>query len=211
MQREKLKMPMMMYGKYKSYVTTTDPVTGKKVSVYEVGKHGKKKRKFNWVKHSEENGDKGFYPSVNHIYVNTGRRGGGGKKLTEEAEELLKKWQSLAMLWVHDNDWIKTEKEKVVVELWAYFPDDVKRDTNNVFKLLLDSMEDIVYDNDYYALVRVMDFYVLPKGSEVKPFFELNIYKAPEEELPEILKQEVSKHDARPKGRRSRSKVSANG
>jgi Holliday junction resolvase RusA-like endonuclease len=167
---EPLKLPMMMYGKYKTswYVKDPKDPTGKK-----------KIKKTKVVEHKEENGDPGYYPSVNHIYHNTK---GGGKRLTKAAERLFQKWQAEARLWAYNTGWVMTEKEKVVVEIVAYFPDNQKRDTNNVFKLMMDALEGIIFDNDYYALPRVMDFHVLEKDSNVKPYFELHIYKLEDEQ-----------------------------
>jgi hypothetical protein len=170
---EPLQLPMMMYGKYKSSWYVNDP---KGTINAKTGKI-KKVKKTKMVSHVEENGDPGYYPSVNHIYQNMK---GGGKKLTKAAERLFEKWQAITHLWVLQNEWVMTEKEKVVVEMTAYFPDHQARDTHNAFKLLLDSLEKIIYDNDYYALPRVMDFQVITDGA--KPYFELNIYKKEDEQ-----------------------------
>jgi hypothetical protein len=185
---EPLYLPMMMFGKYKDYVKERDPETGKYKTVYEKNKNGKLKPKTKWIVHKEENGDAGFFPSVNHIYTNTR---GGGRKLTKAAQDLFDKWQAIAKLWCHNNDWVMTEKEKVVVEVWAYFPDNQKRDTNNAFKLMMDALEGIIYDNDYYALPRIMDFEILDKNNpDVRPHFKLNIYrKADEVDMQDVIKE----------------------
>ncbi|WP_067923667.1 RusA family crossover junction endodeoxyribonuclease [Alicyclobacillus shizuokensis] len=171
-----LELPMMMYGKYKTswYVNdpsgATDPRTGKP----------KKVKKTKIVEHLEERGDPGFYPSVNHIYQNIR---GGGKKLTKAAEQLLAKWRSLAKAWAEEVGWECTHGEKVIVEVTAFFPDNQKRDTSNVYKLMMDALEGVIYDDDYYALPRTMDFQVLPKDSAKRPYFRLHIYKKTDEDL----------------------------
>jgi hypothetical protein len=171
---------MMMFGKYKDYVKEPDPERpGKYRTVYEKNKKGILKPKTKWVVHSEERGDPGFFPSVNHIYNNTRR---GGKKLTKPAQDLFDRWQMAAREWCFRNQWETTVKEKVVIEVTAYFPDNQKRDTNNVFKLMMDALEGIIFDNDYYALPRVKDFLVLDKAKGVRPYFELVIYKKADEE-----------------------------
>jgi Holliday junction resolvase RusA-like endonuclease len=186
---------MMMFGKFRGSRVKRD-------------EHGKTVKKVNgkgkevavtekvWIVHKEENGDTGVYPSVNHIYVHTGK---GGRRLSKPAEDLKEKWEALAMMWAHDTGWQMTDKEKVVVELIAHFPDESReRDTNNVFKLMCDAFNEIIYNDDHYALPRVVDFDVVTAGE--KPYFELYIYRKDEEY--EILQQrlygqEVSGHERR--------------
>lgn len=175
--RTTLILPMMMYGKFASTRAKRDKdgnaIVKKRDSkgrlVYE--------REKCWVTHSEKDGDKGVYPSVNHIYK---RIAHGRQKLTTPAEKLKEKWEAAAHMWVEENGWQLTKEEKVVVELTAYFPNDnLTRDTNNVFKLLMDAFTDIIYDDDEYALPRVMDFHKV--GEEEKPYFKLDIYLKSEE------------------------------
>lgn len=168
---------MMMFGSYKGYEYEQDPTTGKQKIKKKLVK-GKLKSVIKIHRHVEENGDPGFYPSVNHIYDNDGR---GGKKLSKPAQDLFDRWHSLAHLWAIQNGWELTKKEKVVVEVTAYFPDKKGRDTNNVFKLLADSLEHAIYDNDHYALMRTMDFIYLEKNSNISPYFELRIFKKSDE------------------------------
>jgi|SRR5579875_35960 len=182
---EPLILPMMMYGKYKDYVKEKDPITGKWKTVYETTKTGKKKAKKKWIIHDESKGDPGFYPSVNHIYQNTR---GGGKKLTQAAERLFEKWHALAHLWALDNDWNFDPQEKVVLEITCFFPDKQKRDASNAIKLMMDALEGVLYQNDYYALPRIMDFQVLEDKS-IAPYFKVVIYKKDEEK--EVLKDRI--------------------
>ena len=150
-----VKLPMMMYGSYTGY--EKDGLTGKKV---------RKK-----ITHIEENGDVGFFPSVNHIYMNTRN---GGKKLTKAAEDLKERWKEEITKACEQQKWDLKKKEKVIVNCYFYFPDKRMRDTNNIFKLLMDSMEGIVFENDYYALPRVMDFEIL-KDKTIKPYIDITI------------------------------------
>lgn len=168
----------MMFGKFRSTRAKRDKDGNTIIkSYYKNGSPNYEKQKC-WVTHSEKDGDKGVYPSVNHIYT---RMAKGRQKLTKPAEDLKAKWEAQAMIWAQENHWEVAEKEKVVVELTAYFPNDnLIRDTNNVFKLLLDAFSKIIYDDDEYALPRVMDFHNVKEGE--KPYFELNIYKKSEED-----------------------------
>ncbi|SFJ65112.1 Endodeoxyribonuclease RusA [Paenibacillus sp. UNC496MF] len=185
---DKLILPMMMFGRYKDYVKEPDPEKpGKYRTVYEKNKRGKLKPKTKWIVHSEANGDPGFFPSVNHIYNNTR---GGGKKLTKAAEDLFNRWQLAARDWCFRNQWEMAVKEKVVVEVTAYFPNKQVRDTNNVFKLLMDSLEHVIFDNDYYALPRVKDFLILDKDCGIRPYFELVIFRKEDEAQIELERAE---------------------
>lgn len=192
---EPLILPMMMYGKFRAERVKKDKNGN---TIYKINKKGEKvpvKEKV-WVEHKEENGDPGVYPSVNHIYVNMAK---GRKRLSKPAEQLKEKWEALAIMWAKDNNWEMTNKEKVVIELTAYFPNDNKvRDTNNVFKLLMDALEGIIYDNDHYALPRVMDFQRVKDGE--KPYFKIHIYKKEDEY--EVLQQRYRQgSDTLPKNR----------
>jgi Holliday junction resolvase RusA-like endonuclease len=183
-------LPMMMYGKFKSTRVKKDKEGN---TLYELDvkgnpkldKKGKKKpiKKNVTIYHKEEDGDPGIFPSVNHIYE---RMRGGRQKPTQAALDLKEKWAVAAQMWMKDNNWTKTELEKVVVEVWAYFPNESrKRDTNNVFKLMMDAFDGIIYDNDFYGLPRVMDFDVVQEGE--RPYFRLNIYKKDDED--EIMRE----------------------
>lgn len=184
--REPLLIPMMMFGKFRRERAKRD-AEGNTI-IKKRDKNGKpvyEKEKY-WLVHSEKNGDSGVYPSVNHIYT---RMAKGRQKLTAPAEKLKEKWESFAYQWAADHNWEMTKGEKVVIELTAYFPNDkLRRDTNNVFKLMMDAFTGIIYDDDEYALPRVMDFHRVGEGE--KPYFELNIYKKSEED--EILMKRLA-------------------
>ncbi|CDQ41760.1 RusA family crossover junction endodeoxyribonuclease [Virgibacillus salexigens] len=168
---EKLILPMMMFGKFRS----TKPKKDKNGKTMKNNK-GNYIREKCWVYHDENNGDPGVYPSVNHIYE---RMAKGRQRLTKPAQELSDKWADLAKMWVRDNEW-NFAAGKVVLELTAYFPNDNrKRDTHNAFKLMMDALEDIIYENDSLALPRVIDFHKVKNGEN--PYFELNIYKKDKE------------------------------
>jgi Holliday junction resolvase RusA-like endonuclease len=170
-------LPMMMYGKFRSQRVKKDEQGN---TIYKINAKGEKipvKEKV-WIEHKEERGDPGVYPSVNHIYVNMTK---GRKRLSKPAERLKEKWSALAKTWAKEHQWEMTQKEKVVVELTAHFPNDnINRDVNNAFKLLMDALEGIIYDNDAYALPRVMDTTKVKDGE--KPFFEIHIYKKEDED-----------------------------
>lgn len=167
-----LRLPMMMYGIFKAQVAAIDKVSGEKIR----DKKGRIKYVYKNRKYTPENSD-GIYPSVNHMYVNGPK---GSKRLSKGAEELKDKWYIEAQIWAKDTGWKMTDKEKVVVDLIAYFPSDKKkRDASNALKLMLDAFEDVIYVNDTYALPRIIDFHHVKEGEE--PYFELYIYKKEDE------------------------------
>lgn len=97
-------------------------------------------------------------PSVNHCYVNiAGQR--KGRKLTEAAKnwKLLAGYEANQAKW--KQGWIYPGKdEKIVLLLWAFWPDRRPRDMNNCHKLLPDALENVLFENDKNVLVRDMDF-----------------------------------------------------
>lgn len=168
---EPLRLPMMMFGTFTSKVTKKD-ANGKAIK-----KNGKYVYVSSKVNHCEEDGDKGIFPSVNHMYVNMAR---GRKRLHEGAEKLKEKWNVYAKMWANDQEWSLTDGEKVVIEMTPYFPNDkIKRDASNAFKLMLDAFEGVIYENDFYALPRINDFHRIKEGED--PYFEVNIYKKVDE------------------------------
>ncbi|MGV7000344.1 RusA family crossover junction endodeoxyribonuclease [Priestia megaterium] len=176
--RKTLIVPMMMFGRFRATVAKRDKNGDTIIKRRDSkGRPVYEKQKV-WVVRREKDGDPGMYPSVNHIYE---RMAKGRQRLTEPAEQLKRKWETLAKMWAEEVAWHTTKGEKVVVELTAHFPADKKRrDTNNVFKLMMDAFTGIIYDDDEYALPRVMDFHRVAEGQ--KPYFELNIYLKSEED-----------------------------
>lgn len=119
----------------------------------------------------------GTAPSVNHMYENRTQpyRDKHGrprmrriKVLSQRAEQYQALAVSTANLWRNKVGW-QTPKGKVIVNLWYYWPDNAKRDTHNTLKLLLDCLEAAnIYENDRYALPRIMDFEVDRKNPRIE-------------------------------------------
>lgn len=114
----------------------------------------------------------GFFPSVNHIYLNGKFSGGGGRRLKPIAEEHLEKWKALTEDWKRETNWI-TQKApvKVAIDCIFYLPSGQK-DTHNAKKLLLDSIEGVIHENDYFIIDRTLDFGI----DNENPRIELSIY-----------------------------------
>jgi crossover junction endodeoxyribonuclease RusA len=104
-------------------------------------------------------------PSVNHTYFTAKN---GQRILTTDAKHWILGAQSRAMERVVLDHWEMTTGEKVIVEMWCYWPDKRRRDTHNLDKLLLDSLEGVVFDDDKWALPRWMDFSVDKENPRVE-------------------------------------------
>lgn len=170
--RQSLILPMMMFGTFTRKRAKRDE-NGKTIKLAN-GKNQMKKVK---VVHSEANGDSGVYPSVNEIYV---RMAKGRQRYSDPAFQLFDKWQAFVQMWMQETGWQTTDKQKVIVELTAYFPNDKKtRDTHNAFKMMMDAFTGLIYKDDEFALPRVMDFHRV-KDDE-KPYFKIDIYTKEEE------------------------------
>ena len=114
----------------------------------------------------------GFYPTVNHIYLNAGFSGGGGRRLKPIAENHLQLWKEIASVWQKENQWfLVSSPTKVAIDLVFYLPSG-KKDTHNSKKLLLDALEGIVHENDYFMLDRTLDFAI----DDDNPRIEASIY-----------------------------------
>lgn len=92
-------------------------------------------------------------PSVNHMYYNTKN---GGKHLTRVAENYIRQAKALI------NEAIEEQKFKIQhgsvwynLDLIFFMPDRRRRDSHNTLKILLDTLEGSVYDDDYYVMPRI--------------------------------------------------------
>lgn len=145
-------LPLMMFG---TYVKKSTVVAG-------VDKNGKKKYKAKKEKTTLVPGvDKGIFPSVNTLYQ-TARNGSVSR--TAIAKNHINLWKSIV-----ESEWKELYKgpiygTKLYLDCYFVFPDNRKRDTNNVLKMLPDALEGVIYDNDYFVLTRVQDFIVSDVG-----------------------------------------------
>lgn len=108
-------------------------------------------------------------PSVNHCYRNVMRNGKISRALSREASDWKKQAGWLALAEAKSKKWnCLPVGVKVVMELYVYWPDERKRDMNNLHKLLPDALEGIIFENDQYVLIRDMDFTVDRKHPRVE-------------------------------------------
>lgn len=92
-------------------------------------------------------------PSVNHMYIH---KRNGQKILTSTAKQYIKTIQDLCKKEIKRQNW-KKDKESVwyVMDMYFYFQDKRKRDSHNCLKLLMDSLEGLLFTNDYFVLPRI--------------------------------------------------------
>lgn len=113
-------------------------------------------------------------PSVNKCYANIKQGGHRGRILTEEARIWKISAGYSAKTACRKHNWIMPEKDKkIVLEIYAFWPDKRKHDMNNLHKLICDAFEGILYPNDSSVLVRDMDYSIDRK----KPRVEIVCYE----------------------------------
>jgi crossover junction endodeoxyribonuclease RusA len=97
-------------------------------------------------------------PSVNHMYINANKNGISYKVYSKKAKE----WHDQALYEIKgymQKNKIKTYNEKIILEIYYYFPDARKRDTHNTLKILCDTLERAGFiSNDSLLLPRIMNF-----------------------------------------------------
>jgi len=92
--------------------------------------------------------------SVNHMYANTR---GGGKRPNKAAETYIRNSRARINVVLEEQEWELTEKGVwLYIDLIFYFPDRVRRDSHNFLKILLDTLEGKVYQDDMYVMPRIM-------------------------------------------------------
>lgn len=92
-------------------------------------------------------------PSVNHMYANTRY---GGKRLTRDAEAYIPVSRAIINLAMEEQRWIKPPRQTwLYLDCVFYMPDRKIRDSHNCLKMLLDVLQDNVYENDYWVMPRI--------------------------------------------------------
>ena len=105
-------------------------------------------------------------PSINHCYYYK-----GGKRIrTKKARD----YEENVIAQLMDNDYKFPDKEKIICDMWFFFPDNRRRDTHNTLKIMLDSIErGGLYTDDRYVLPRVIDWVVDRENPRVELEFRL--------------------------------------
>lgn len=112
-------------------------------------------------------------PSINACYFNA--KGAHGRQHGRILTEAARNWKLLAgyeaQHHARRDGWeLKPKGVKVVLELYAFWPDARRHDMNNLHKLLCDAWEGILYEDDCYVLARDMDFSIDRKCPRLEVF-----------------------------------------
>ena len=76
-------------------------------------------------------------------------------------------------MWAKENKWTLTPKgTKVIVRAWIYW-EKYNRDSDNIWKLTLDSFQGVLVENDRWFVPRVMDFTVDKEEPRLELEFEV--------------------------------------
>ena len=113
-------------------------------------------------------------PTWNHTYVY--RK--GRPILTKWAFDYQEKIRAMTKEWAEENNWHMTKKKKVIVNIWVFHPNRIKRDCHNLLKILIDALEGTIFEDDYYALVRIQNFHI----DKENPRFELSFEEVEDDE-----------------------------
>lgn len=89
--------------------------------------------------------------SVNSMYYNQRSRG-----MTAKAKRYMKETYAKVLDFVNEENY-KSEKIGVwqYLDIVIYMPDKIMRDSHNCLKLLMDSIEGLLFENDYYIMPRI--------------------------------------------------------
>lgn len=122
-------------------------------------------------------------PSVNSSHINTNK---GGRKLTYKAKNYIRDARAKAHLEVEEQEWeIGTDSTWYYIDLVFYMPDRRIRDSHNMLKLLLDVLQGIVYENDYYVMPRIQSVEL----DKIRPRVEFIIHAQTSDIRKEILQK----------------------
>lgn len=108
-------------------------------------------------------------PSWNHLYIIRNNRPILDKWALDHKDILIAKLSA----WKSQNNWTTTQNQKVAVNIWVYWNDKRRKDCHNLDKLVLDAMNEIIFDDDCNALVRFMDFEYDKENPRIEVNFEI--------------------------------------
>lgn len=115
-------------------------------------------------------------PSINHMYFTTKT---GKRIMTDKAKAWMEESKWLIKEAVRGDRWEPPDDKKLVMSIWIFWPDNRRRDTNNLHKALCDAPEGIAYSDDKMVLTRDMDFSVDRQRPRVEVLIELHTSTPP--------------------------------
>ncbi len=103
----------------------------------------------------------GIPPSVNHSHINI-REGNRNKRIRSQAtKEYMIDTGWLAKRWMVLSKWHMPDKDKkIIMRVWIYWPDNRRRDADNLIKILQDSLTHILWHDDRQVLPQIIGFAV---------------------------------------------------
>lgn len=88
-------------------------------------------------------------PSINSMYTMK-------RQLTAKARKYIRVARALINEAIEEQKWFVPARDTwLYVDLVFYMPDRKIRDSHNMLKIVMDVMQDIVYENDYFVMPRV--------------------------------------------------------
>jgi crossover junction endodeoxyribonuclease RusA len=112
-------------------------------------------------------------PSVNHMYVTAKIRGRNIRVLRKHANDWFNEALEKVRQYIIEEKW-EMKSQKIILEIYLYYPNLKTRDSHNMLKILLDVLErGGIYSNDKYALPRIMDFTLDKSHPRIEIFFSV--------------------------------------
>ena len=112
-------------------------------------------------------------PSVNHMYVNAKIRGRNIRVLRKHANDWFNESLEKTRQYIIDEKW-EMKSQKIILEIYLYYPNLKTRDSHNMLKILLDALErGGIYSNDKFALPRIMDFTLDKSNPRIEIFLSV--------------------------------------
>lgn len=94
-------------------------------------------------------------PSVNHAYI---RCKNGKVILSKDAKLFVHNAQITCQEIIDEQEWKKDNPSVwYYMDMYFFFPDKRLRDSHNCLKVLMDTLEHVLYENDYFILTRIQD------------------------------------------------------
>lgn len=114
-------------------------------------------------------------PSVNHMYIPTKS---GKKILNATAKKYIRDVQNIVRNEMKASKW-QTDNDNVWyhMDLYFYFQDKRIRDSHNCIKLLTDTLEGLLFKNDYFVMPRIQHVELDKKNPRIEVIFKPEVMK----------------------------------
>ena len=107
------------------------------------------------------------------MYVTAKIRGRNIRVLRKHANDWFNEALEKVRQYIIEEKW-EMKSQKIILEIYLYYPNLKTRDSHNMLKILLDVLErGGIYSNDKYALPRIMDFTLDKSHPRIEIFFSV--------------------------------------